>query len=181
MRLPTGLWKFAYWPITWAIIFLPAMMLGHICPVSGYLAVLSRVSGIAILAWALIIHIIAGRTLKRLGHSQRNTSLWPDRLVIDGIYSCMRHPQHLGLALMPVGIALVLASPIAMILSGWGVWAAFLFVLVIEEPECLKKFGIIYYRYMETTPAFSLKPSCIISGLNKLKLIGRDVTFTTKR
>jgi protein-S-isoprenylcysteine O-methyltransferase Ste14 len=169
MRLLTGLWKFAYWPITWAIIFLPITIVGDLGSVSGYLAVLSKTSGIAILALALMIHIIAGRTLKRLGHSQGNTSVWPDRLVIVGIYSCMRHPQHLGLSLMPLGIALVLASPIAMILSGWGLWAAFLFVLMVEEPECLKKFGISYYRYMEITPVFSLKPSCIVVGLNSLK------------
>jgi len=177
--LPTGLWKFAYWPVTWAIIFLPAIILDPVFPLTGYLAVLSEISGIAVLVWALTIHIVAGRTLKRLGHSRKNGSLWPDRLVAVGIYSCMRHPQHLGLALMPVGIALVFASPIAVMLSGWGIAAALVFVLVIEEPECLKKFGVTYCRYTETTPAFSLKPGCIVAGLHRLRLIGQNVTGTT--
>lgn len=169
MRLPNGLWKFAYWPITWAIIFLPTIIRGDIGSIGGLLEALCMAFGIVILAWAFIIHIVAGRTLKRLGHSQGHASIWPDRLVTVGIYSCMRHPQHLAFVLIPVGIALVLASPTAMISSGWGILAAFLFVLVIEEPECLKKFGLTYYEYMGRTPSFSLKPSCIIAGLNKLK------------
>jgi len=169
MRLPTGLWKFLYWPIVWVLIFLPTMMRGDTGSIGGSWGALCAAFGIVILAWAFTIHVIAGRTLKRLGHSQKNTNIWPDRLVTAGIYSCMRHPQHLALALIPVGIALVLASPTAMISSGWGILAAFLFVLVAEEPECLKKFGLTYYEYMGRTPTFSLKPSCVIAGLNKLK------------
>ena len=169
MRLPSKLWKFLYWPIVWVLIFIPTIIRGDIGLIGGSSEFLSMAFGIIILAWAFTIHVIAGRTLKRLGHSQGHASIWPDRLVTVGIYSCMRHPQHLAFALIPVGIALVLASPIAMISSAWGILAAFLFVLVIEEPEYLKRFGMTYYEYMGKTPSFSLKPSCVIVGLNELK------------
>jgi len=125
--------------------------------------------GIIILVWAFTIHIIAGKTLKRLGHSREHAGIWPDRLVTSGIYLCMRHPQQLAFVLIPIGVALILTSPTAMISSGWGVLAAFLFVLMIEEPECLRKYGTTYYEYMGKTPAFSLKPGCIVAGLNELK------------
>jgi len=167
--LPKGLWKFAYWPVIWAVIFLPSIIWGDTGSMNGYLQVLSRILGIVILAWAFTLHTIAGKTLKRFGHSPESSSIWPDRLVSVGIYSCMRHPQHLSLATIPVGISLLLASPIAIILSGWGILAASLFVFAIEAPDCLKKFGMTYYKYMKTTPAFSLKPGCIAVGLNALK------------
>lgn len=169
IRLPKGLWKFAYWPIAWTLVFLPAAVTGDVGSMDGALGLSLKVLGAAVVIWALVIHTVAGRTLKRLGHSRGQGGIWPDRLVTVGIYSCMRHPQQLGLALMPLGIASLLASPLALGLSGWGVLAAFLFVLAIEEPECLEKFGTAYHEYMKRTSAFSLKPSCILIGLKRLQ------------
>lgn len=171
IRLPKGLWKFAYWPIAWTPVFLPAAVMGDVGSMDGALGLSLKVLGTAVVIWALMIHTVAGRTLKRLGHSRGQGGIWPDRLVTVGIYSCMRHPQHLGLALIPLGLglALLLASPLALGLSGWGVLTAFLFVLAIEEPECLEKFGTAYHEYMKRTSAFSLSPRCIAVGLNELK------------
>lgn len=174
MRLPKGLWKFAYWPIAWTIIFLPAAVMGDVGSIGGALGALLRALGSAVIIWALLIHAVAGRTLKHLGHSRGRRGIWPDRLVTAGIYSCMRHPEHLGLALIPLGLALLLASSLALGLAGWGTLAALLFVLAIEEPECLRKFGTDYYEYMRRTPAVSLKPSCIVAGLKGLKMENRE-------
>ena len=81
----------------------------------------------------------------------------------------MRHPQHLGLAMIPGGLALLSGSIIAVAACGWAVLAALWFVIVIEEPECQKKFGEEYRRYMQTTPAFSLSFRCLAAGWNELK------------
>jgi len=171
IHLTKGLWKFAYWLIAWTLVFLPGAVTGDIGSIGGALGVFLRVLGALTVMGALIIHIIAGRTLKRLGHSRGQGGIWPDRLVTVGIYSCMRHPQHLGLALIPLGLTALLASPTALISSGWGILAASLFVLAIEEPECLEKFGTAYHEYMNRTPAFSLEPSCVVIGLKRLKMI----------
>ncbi len=119
--------------------------------------------------YGLAVHIVAGKTLKALGHTSGNNSIWPDRLVIKGIYSAMRHPQHLGLTLIPMGIGCLIGSFQAVLAAGWTVAAAFFFVLAVEEPECIRKFGQDYFHYMEQTPPFSLRPSALIQGIKFIK------------
>ena len=128
-----------------------------------------RVTGAVILLYGLLVHIVAGKTLKKLGHSPENRSIWPDRLVTAGIYTSMRHPQHLGLTLIPLGIACMISTMQALLAAGWTVTAALFFVLVIEEPECIQKFGKNYFRYMEKIPAFSIHPGSLLQGLKFLK------------
>ncbi len=80
----------------------------------------------------------------------------------------MRHPEHLGLAIIPFGVALLLNSLVALLSSGWAILAAFFFVVVIEEPECVGRFGGDYFEYMKSTPAFSLRVGCLVKGLREL-------------
>ena len=172
--IPEGLWKFLFWPFVWLLVYLSAYMLHKQCACSDRLGAWSVLLGLAIMVWALAVHIVAGKSLKRFGHSSGHKSIWPDRLVTSGIYSCMRHPQHLGLALLPLGAALVSGYLSALLASGWAVLAAFFFVLVIEEPECLQKFGKDYCRYMKDTPAFCLHPRCLKMGWKWLKSAGSE-------
>jgi len=164
-----GLWKFFFWPLVWLIVFVSAHIISGRCGTSDSVGVWSIFAGTAMLCWALAIHIVAGKTLRKFGHTEGHSSIWPDRMVTRGIYSCMRHPQHLGLALIPVGLAFLAGSMIALAASGWAVLAALWFVIVVEEPECQKKFSQEYFQYMQTTPAFSLSIKCLTAGWKELK------------
>lgn len=162
------MWKFLYWPVVWLLVFLPSYLLRDIGTLTDIFGVWLSLVGILILAWAFSLHITAGKTLKKIGHTPGHRGIWPNRLVKSGIYSCMRHPEHLGLAIIPFGVALLLNSLVAILSSGWAILAAFFFVVVIEEPECIEKFGEDYFEYMKNTPAFSLRVGCFIKGLKEL-------------
>ncbi|MGC8696578.1 MAG: methyltransferase family protein [Conexivisphaera sp.] len=167
------IWKFAYWPLAWvASLLTPALA----CPqrLHGAAYWTSLALGIAIAAWGVAHVSVAGRTLRLLGHSQPGEGPWPDRLVTSGIYSCMRHPQHMGLAAAPVGLALMSGYPAAMIGSGWAVAAALAFVLLVEEPECRSRFGRDYQEYASSVPPFSLDPGCLARGLGFIRGLGRE-------
>ncbi|MEB3757154.1 MAG: hypothetical protein GSR79_09925 [Desulfurococcales archaeon] len=163
-------WKFVYWPILWAVTLVPPYYYatGWWQTLSGYSLWIFRVLGIVLFVYAVMLTSIGGRTLRLYAHSQRD-SFWPDRLVKIGIYSCMRHPQHLGLVFMPVSLALLAGSPMALLGSGWAVVGALLFVLFVEEPECLSKYGVDYAEYMKTIPAFSINPECLSIGLKQIR------------
>lgn len=164
-----GLWKFFFWPVVWIVVFLTAYLLHQRCADSDSLEIWSVFVGTGILTWAFAIHIAAGKSLKKFGHTPGHKGIWPDKMVTAGIYSCMRHPQHLSLAMIPLGIALMMGSISAVLSAGWAVLAAFLFVIVIEEPECLRKFGEGYFLYMQQTPPFCLRPQCLAMGWKALK------------
>ncbi len=168
-KTPKEIWKFLYWPVVWFLVFLPGYLLKDIWSLTDVFGIWLSILGIVVLAWGFSLHITAGKTLKKMGHTPGHRSIWPNRLVKSGIYSCMRHPEHLGLAIVPFGIALLLNSLVAILSSGWAILAAFFFVAVIEEPECIEKFGEDYFEYMESTPAFSLRPGCLAKGLRELR------------
>ncbi len=169
---PSGLWKFLYWPIVW-IISLGFPILAWPYRLSGPVLWMTAIVGLALTAWALLLHFTAGRTLRLLGHERSGAGIWPDRLVTRGIYSCMRHPQHLGLTITPIGLALITGYPAAIMGSGWAVAAALAFVLIVEEPDCFSRFGVSYYRYLSSAPAFTLSPSCLNAGLRLVRDLRR--------
>ncbi|MCE4615028.1 MAG: isoprenylcysteine carboxylmethyltransferase family protein [Desulfurococcales archaeon] len=163
-------WKFVYWPIIWIITLVPPYYYstGYWRLLSGYSLWVFRALGAVVFVYSILLSSIGGRTLRLYAHST-SESFWPDRLVKIGIYSCMRHPQHLGLVFMPVSLALLAGSPIAFLGSGWAVVGALLFVLFVEEPECLSKYGESYAEYMSTTPAFNLNPKCLSIGFREIR------------
>jgi len=164
------IWKFLYWPVVWIItLYVPYCFTpGPWRALGGVTGILLRVAGLLVLAYSMLLTSIGGRTLRLYAH-KGGGGFWPDKLFVEGVYGCMRHPQHLGLALFPLGLALLAASPAAVLGSGWSVSAALLFVLLAEEPECLRKYGEEYYKYMMRTPSFTLDPRCLARGIRFLR------------
>lgn len=164
------IWKFLFWPVVWITIFLP----GWIWPLSlsGIFRWITLVVGLIIFIMAILLAAIGGKTLKHFAHQDGHQTFWPDKFTAAGIFSCMRHPMHLGLALFPVGIALIWGSIPVILASGWGVVAALWFVLVVEEKETLHHFGDEYSRYMQQTPPFTLSPTCLKKGYAAIKHSG---------
>ena len=85
-----------------------------------------------------------------------------NRLVITGIYSCMRHPMLFGLMLLPLAWALLLGSP-TFILYIAPSEMLFIIVMVIlfEEMEVKRKFGQAYEAYSKDTPMVSFEAKCL--------------------
>jgi protein-S-isoprenylcysteine O-methyltransferase Ste14 len=98
-------------------------------------------------------------SLGRVGDIPR---LETNRLVTTGIYNCMRHPMLFGLTLLPFGWALLLGSqtfitvvaPVEMVFI-------IVMVLVFEEREVRKKFGVLYEEYARKVPMVSFSAKCL--------------------
>lgn len=85
-----------------------------------------------------------------------------NKLVITGIYSCMRHPMLFGLTLLPLAWALLLGSPTFI---SYIAPAEMLFIIVMvilfEEMEVKRKFGKAYSVYGNDVPMVSFKSECL--------------------
>lgn len=161
------LWKFFFWPVVWIFIFIP----GYIWPISlgGLWLVFTRVLGIILFIYSMFLASIGGRTLAKFAHQEARETFWPDKFTTFGIFGCMRHPMHFGLAMFPISVALISGFVLPIFSSGWGVAAALWFVIQIEEKETIEKYGELYIDYMQKVPPLSLSMSCIKAALQVWK------------
>lgn len=104
-----------------------------------------------------------GRLLARRGREGDDVPrMDTNKLVIEDIYACMRHPMHLGLLFFPLAIALILGSPtFIFIIAPLEMLGMIGLIKLMEEREALAKFGDDYRAYMKTTPMFSLRLECL--------------------
>ena len=93
---------------------------------------------------------------------------WSTRLIIINVYKCVRHPHHLGVGLFMTFFGLLIGFPVTCIIIAFTQWLwIFLFVLFIEEKECLEKFGEEYSEYKKNVPILFGNPLCIIKEIFK--------------
>ena len=91
-----------------------------------------------------------------------------DKLVTAGPYSCMRHPMHLFLSLMPVEVGLIFNSfTMSFIVGPLETLAVLVMAVKLDEKESVERFGNEYLEYRESVPAFNLRPSCISKCFTK--------------
>lgn len=77
----------------------------------------------------------------------------PQRLVVDGLYSQVRHPRYLQALLAFVGWALIANHPASYLACAlWipGMWL----VVVLEERELRARFGVEFESYCSRVPRF---------------------------
>ena len=105
----------------------------------------------------------AGKWLAALGKPSPSAGFGElSRLVREGPYSCMRHPMHLFLSLIPISVGLIAASPTMTFLVDPAETALILLMAVtVDEKESLSRFGMAYVKYRKEVPPFNLRPSCI--------------------
>jgi len=109
--------------------------------------------------WAMIEMIVgfgfvfAGLSLITRGWKQIYEARKEERLVTDGIYRYMRHPQYTGIYLAILGqiihwptIPTIILFPIIV--------AAYHHLAIKEEKQMLEQFGDEYRGYMEKVPIF---------------------------
>jgi protein-S-isoprenylcysteine O-methyltransferase Ste14 len=76
-----------------------------------------------------------------------------DKLVADGVYKHVRHPQYLGILLATFGMIVFQFSPISLAL--WPVLVIIYYRLARkEEKNCEDKFGEEYRQYKRMVPMF---------------------------
>jgi protein-S-isoprenylcysteine O-methyltransferase Ste14 len=91
---------------------------------------------------------------------------WSTRLIVKNVYKCVRHPHHLGVGMFMTSLGLLIGYPVTFIIITVTQWLwVFLFVIFIEEKECLEKFGNEYREYCKKAPMFFGNPFCIIREL----------------
>lgn len=121
------------------------------------------------LAGIVLIHFLlkrTGRLLRKFGECELWG--WSTRLIIRNVYQCVRHPHHMGVGTFMTFLGLLIGYPLTFLMIAVTQWLwVFLFVLVIEEKECLEKFGEQYKKYKERVPMFFGNPFCIIKELTK--------------
>lgn len=116
-----------------------------------------------------LLHFLLKRTGKLLRlYGKCELWGWSTKLITHNIYKCIRHPHHLGVGLFMTFLGLLIGYPVTflvIIISQW-LWV-FLFILFIEEKECLEKFGDEYRKYRKEVPMLFSNPVCIVKELFK--------------
>jgi len=93
---------------------------------------------------------------------------WSTKLIIKNVYKCVRHPHHIGAGIFMTFLGLLIGYPLTFIIITVTQWLwVFLFVILIEEKECLEKFGNEYREYKKNVPMFFGNPVCILKELFK--------------
>lgn len=118
--------------------------------------------GLLFLRAVMIISRNTGRYLARHGREGNIPRMTTNRLVTTGIYSCMRHPMHLGLLLFPWSVALIIGSTgFILIIAPLEMLLILALIKWVEEPEAIRKFGKEYLDYKNRVPMFSLRKKCL--------------------
>jgi protein-S-isoprenylcysteine O-methyltransferase Ste14 len=85
----------------------------------------------------------------RVGHGTPAPMFPPKRLVVVGLYRCVRNPMYLGLAAGWIGLWIMFGHAFPQLIAAVAA-AAFgvhLFVVLYEEPTLRRKFGADYEAY----------------------------------
>ena len=103
-----------------------------------------------------------GRFLSENGREGDLPRLQTNKLVTTGLYGCMRHPMHLGLLFFPLAFALLVGSPVfIMIVAPLEMLFMIIMIKLFEEPEAEKKFGKAYGDYKKQVPFFNFSKKCL--------------------
>jgi protein-S-isoprenylcysteine O-methyltransferase Ste14 len=116
-----------------------------------------------------LLHFLLKRTGKLLRlYGKCELWGWSTRIITHDIYKCVRHPHHLGVGFFMTFLGMLIGYPVTFLIIAISQWLwVFLFVLFIEEKECLEKFGDEYHKYRKEVPMLFGNPVCIVKELIK--------------
>lgn len=113
------------------------------------------VSGAGVLVAALVFMVLPFRDLRHYGSPPPGAPYYATtRLVEQGIYRIVRHPQYLGYALLVLGFAAV-TPHWAVIGLALGSAVFFYLQALQEEAFCIDRFGDAYRDYARRVPRFN--------------------------
>ncbi len=76
----------------------------------------------------------------------------PKKLIIEGLYRCMRNPMYVGVLTILAGEVFWFASPMLLVYAGIVAGVFHAFVRLYEEPKLQNLFGGQYTAYCNTVP-----------------------------
>lgn len=76
----------------------------------------------------------------------------PRRFVADGLYRLVRNPMYVSVGLVILGQAIVHGAGVLLVYLGVAWLAVHLFVVLVEEPLLLRRFGAEYQAYRARVP-----------------------------
>ena len=120
-------------------------------------------------AGMFLAHFLLKRTGKMLRiYGQCELWGWSTKIIKHNIYRCVRHPHHLGVGLFMTFMGLLAGYPATFVIITVSQWLwIFLFVIFIEEKECLEKFKDEYIEYKKNVPMLFGNPLCVVKELFK--------------
>ncbi|WP_025209847.1 methyltransferase family protein [Hippea sp. KM1] len=161
--------KLLFWLSLWISVYLVNLLIPK-PKLNPTIQLCLLVVGIILISYGLALNIIAGKSLKKFGHKQPQDGFSrPDRLVKEGIFSCMRHPAIFGNIFIAIGLAFTTQNAIVILFSGWLSAAGLYFIMNIEERETLAYFKDEYCQFMKMRPPFSFSLKCLIEGIRALR------------
>lgn len=108
-------------------------------------AALIMICGIVMVGWVSVVFV-------RKGKGTPIPLEPPTQLVIEGLYRYVRNPMY-------VGAVLILLGEVILFRSGWlllyaaCLWSALhIFLVKIEEPQLIRRYGTNFINYLETIP-----------------------------
>lgn len=134
------------------LIFLGLVLLGP--PLDSLLGLRALAMPWAAQAVAAVVLVAAGLAIvlagiRRFARAGTRVEPWApsSAIVSDGIYGRTRNPMYIGMAVTMLGMALILASPAALVMVAVGVLVVDRFVIRREEAYLETKFGDEYRKY----------------------------------
>ncbi len=125
-----------------------------------------KITGYLITFYGILLNIVAGRTLRKFGHKTPTKGFsQPDRVVNEGIFSCMRHPAIFGLIFILIGISMTTGKVMTTL---YGFLLGFLgeyFIMAVEERQTLKRFGNDYCNFIKNRPPYNPSFLCFYKGI----------------
>jgi protein-S-isoprenylcysteine O-methyltransferase Ste14 len=157
-------WRRYIWPVVWGIW--SALMIAQI--VLAFFFNIPGIQGLRYFGWAVLalsavfgwMPIFAFR--KKGGVAKGKSYVHTTVLVDSGIYTVVRHPQFLAMAL--INLALMLIAQHWLIVIIGAVSMVLLYLMAIKaEQYLIGKFGDDYKRYMQRVPRMN-----VFAGLTRL-------------
>ena len=109
----------------------------------GTVAVIRKIGALLLVA-AFILVIVPIFLLKRLGENEESGNYMSASKVVDqGLYSILRHPQYFGYMVFNIGFILISQNYLTLLLGALGI-IFFHLQVINEEKYCLDKFGAGY-------------------------------------
>ena len=114
-----------------------------------------KAAGLGVLLIGLIFVTLPFAHLPRYGRPQKGDPYFvTTRLVIEGIYQVVRHPQYLGYALLALGLALLNPHALLIVLAA-GSCLCFYMQAVHDDNHNRTHFGDTYDQYAASVPRFN--------------------------
>ena len=98
--------------------------------------------------------VLAGATFVADGWRRVHAARREDRMVVEGVYSRVRHPQYTGLFLIVFGEGVVHWPTIVSLIAFPVIVLSYTYLARKEEQHMLARFGDEYRSYMQRVPMF---------------------------